>query len=30
MAKRDGEWQIVVYHNIDIKPDVDAPEPKEN
>ncbi|HLY41967.1 MAG TPA: SgcJ/EcaC family oxidoreductase [Terracidiphilus sp.] len=28
LAKRDGEWQIVVYHNVDIKPDVDSPEPK--
>jgi uncharacterized protein (TIGR02246 family) len=28
MAKRSGEWQIVVYHNVDIKPDVEAPEPK--
>ncbi len=28
MAKRSGEWQIVVYHNVDIKPDVDAPEPQ--
>jgi uncharacterized protein (TIGR02246 family) len=28
MAKRGGEWQIVVYHNVDIKPDVDTPEPK--
>jgi uncharacterized protein (TIGR02246 family) len=28
MAKRRGEWQIVVYHNVDIKPDVEAPEPK--
>lgn len=27
MAKRNGEWQVVVYHNVDIKPDVDAPEP---
>jgi uncharacterized protein (TIGR02246 family) len=27
MAKRNGEWQIVVYHNVDIKPDVEAPEP---
>jgi uncharacterized protein (TIGR02246 family) len=27
MAKRSGEWQIVVYHNVDIKPNVDAPEP---
>jgi hypothetical protein len=28
MEKRSGEWQIVVYHNIDIKPDVDTPEPQ--
>jgi len=28
LAKRSGEWQIVVYHNVDLKPDVDAPEPK--
>lgn len=28
MQKRDGDWQIVVYHNVDIKPDVAAPEPK--
>jgi uncharacterized protein (TIGR02246 family) len=27
MAKRNSEWQIVVYHNVDIKPDVKAPEP---
>lgn len=27
MAKRGGEWQVVVYHNVDIKPDVEAPEP---
>jgi uncharacterized protein (TIGR02246 family) len=27
MAKRSGEWQIVVYHNVDIKPDVEALEP---
>jgi len=27
MARRNGEWQIVVYHNVDIKPDVEAPEP---
>lgn len=27
MAKRSGEWQIVVYHNVDIKPDVESPEP---
>jgi len=28
MATRSGEWQIVVYHNVDIKPEVEAPEPK--
>jgi len=28
MAKRGGEWQIVVYHNVDIKPNVEVPEPK--
>ncbi len=28
MTKRSGAWQIVVYHNVDIKPDVEAPEPK--
>jgi uncharacterized protein (TIGR02246 family) len=27
MVKRGGEWQIVVYHNVDIKPDVETPEP---
>jgi uncharacterized protein (TIGR02246 family) len=27
MVKRSGEWQIVVYHNVDIKPDVESPEP---
>jgi hypothetical protein len=26
-AKRSGEWQIVVYHNVDIKPDIEAREP---
>lgn len=28
MTKRNGEWQIVVYHNVDIKPNVDTPEPQ--
>lgn len=28
MAKRNGEWQIVAYHNVDVKPDTDTPEPK--
>ena len=28
MAKHGSEWQIEVYHNVDIKPDVDAPEPR--
>jgi len=27
MTKRNGEWRIVVYHNVDIKPNVEAPEP---
>src|SRR5215469_14925648 len=27
MTKRNGEWQIVVYHNVDIKPTVESPEP---
>jgi uncharacterized protein (TIGR02246 family) len=27
MTKRNGEWQIEVYHNVDIKPDVNTPEP---
>ena len=27
IAKRNGEWQNVVYHNVDIKPNVEAPEP---
>jgi len=28
MAKRNGAWQIEVYHNVDIKADVEAPEPQ--
>ena len=28
MQRRNGEWQIEVYHNVDVKPDVDTPEPK--
>ena len=28
MEKRGGEWQIAVYHNVDIKPDVETPQPK--
>jgi uncharacterized protein (TIGR02246 family) len=28
MTKRHGEWQIMVYHNVDIKPDVNTPEPQ--
>ena len=27
MVKDAGEWKITVYHNVDIKPDVSAPEP---
>ena len=28
LTKRNGEWQIVVYHNVDIKPGVETPEPQ--
>ncbi|HZP04624.1 MAG TPA: SgcJ/EcaC family oxidoreductase [Terracidiphilus sp.] len=28
MARRDGDWQIIVYHNVDVKPDVETPEPR--
>jgi uncharacterized protein (TIGR02246 family) len=28
MAKRNGEWEIVVYHNVDIKPSVEVRELK--
>jgi len=27
LAKRDGEWKIVVYHNVDVKPGIAVPEP---
>ena len=27
MTKRSGVWQVVVYHNVDVKPDVETPEP---
>jgi uncharacterized protein (TIGR02246 family) len=27
LKKNGGAWKIVVYHNVDIKPGVDAPEP---
>lgn len=28
MLKEAGEWKIAVYHNVDIKPGVTAPEPQ--
>ena len=28
MVKDGGEWKITVYHNVDVKPGVDAPEPR--
>ncbi len=28
MVKDAGEWKITVYHNVDIKPGVTAPEPE--
>ncbi len=28
MVKDAGEWKIVVYHNVDVKPRVTAPEPQ--
>ena len=28
MEKRSGEWQMVVYHNVDVKPDIETPEPR--
>jgi len=29
VLKQDGgEWRIVVYHNVDVKPDVPVPEPR--
>jgi uncharacterized protein (TIGR02246 family) len=27
VAKRGGEWKIVAYHNVDVKPGVPVPEP---
>jgi uncharacterized protein (TIGR02246 family) len=28
VARRGGEWKIVAYHNVDVKPGVPVPEPK--
>ncbi|MBZ5627652.1 MAG: SgcJ/EcaC family oxidoreductase [Acidobacteriia bacterium] len=28
MAKNGGEWKIVTYHNVDLKPGVSAPDPQ--
>ena len=27
-VKNNGEWKIVVYHNVDVKPGVSVPEPQ--
>jgi hypothetical protein len=28
MVKEAGDWKITVYHNVDVKPGVTAPEPQ--
>jgi uncharacterized protein (TIGR02246 family) len=28
IVKNEGEWEIVAYHNTDVKPDVAAPDPQ--
>ncbi len=28
MVKEAGDWKIPVYHNVDVKPGVTAPEPQ--
>ena len=28
VARQDGEWRIVSYHNVDVKPGVPVPEPR--
>jgi hypothetical protein len=28
LAKEDGVWKIVAYHNVDVKPGVPTPEPR--
>ena len=30
MTRQGGEWKIVAYHNIDIKPGVPTPEPRDD
>ena len=27
MTKRSGVWEVVIYHNVDVKPGVETPEP---
>jgi hypothetical protein len=27
VARQGGEWKIVAYHNVDVKPGVPVPEP---
>jgi len=28
VAKQNGEWRVVAYHNVDVKPGVPVPEPQ--
>jgi len=28
VARQGGEWKVVAYHNVDVKPGVPVPEPK--
>jgi uncharacterized protein (TIGR02246 family) len=28
VARQNGEWKVVAYHNVDVKPGVPVPEPK--
>jgi uncharacterized protein (TIGR02246 family) len=28
VARQNGEWRVVAYHNVDVKPGVPVPEPK--
>jgi hypothetical protein len=27
VARRDGEWKVVAYHNVDVKPGIPVAEP---
>jgi uncharacterized protein (TIGR02246 family) len=28
VARQNGEWKVVAYHNVDVKPGIPVPEPK--